>query len=106
MRRSRSHRIRFSLTIRINKLKGNELFIKNRLGFGNPQGVFQNLLDGSPDVDDLVTSAKESFCFGGETVCHSFRADFVGLVDVGSLDGTTQENGLLLVGLGLAALVM
>lgn len=68
--------------------------------------MFQNLLDGSPDVDDLVTSAKESFCFGGETVCHSFRADFVGLVDVGSLDGTTQENGLLLVGLGLAALVM
>ncbi len=108
MRRRRANGKRLPLPIGIDELDGDELVVFYRAGFGDSKRVFQDRLDGAPDVDDLVAAAEESRCQLGQMVLYSLGACFVGLVDVDSLHGTAECPGVLLGGcetgvVGLAA---
>jgi hypothetical protein len=54
------------------------------------EGIFQNRLDRSPDVDDLVSPFQEFGCLVREVVGDSVLGCGVGLIDVYALDRSAE----------------
>lgn len=52
--------------------------------------VLEDLLDGPPDVDDLVADAQEAFGVRGEMRGDAGAGGSVGLVDVDAVDGAAE----------------
>ena len=92
-------------TIRVNQLHSQEVVVRHGSGIRDPEWVFADGLDGTPDVDDLIATFEEALSVGGKVVLDAFGAGFVGLINVDALDGAAEYfggAGLALVG-GLAA---
>lgn len=51
------------------------------------EGVFENWLDGTPDIDDLVAGLEEGVGVLGQVVRDAAFSGRVGLVDVYAVDG-------------------
>lgn len=92
MRFTRSNRARLSLSIRVYKFNRYQIRVLDGIGRSDAQGVFENGLDGSPDVDDLITTFEERGCLGWKVVSYALWTSGVGLVDVNSLDGTAETD--------------
>lgn len=101
--RARLHRVCLSLTVRIDQLDGHQLVVRDGVRFCDAQGVFEDCLDGPPDVDDLVAAFEQRFSFIGQVVGHARAAGGVGLVDVDALDGAAEGDGL--GGVGFASIL-
>jgi hypothetical protein len=98
MRGTRSHRIGLSFAIGVYELDRNQLLIKDGICLCDTERVFEDWLDGPPDVYDLVASAKQSGSFGWEVVLDTLRACGIGLVNVDTLDWAAQGYGLVWIG--------
>ena len=98
VRRIRSHRIGLSFAVGIYELDGNQLLIEDGRCLGDGKRVFEDGLDGPPDVYDLVASAKQGGGFGWEVVLDTLGACSVGLVDVDTLNWAAQGYGLVWIG--------
>jgi hypothetical protein len=57
------------------------------------KGVFEDRLDGPPDVDDLVAGFEELVCFRGKVVWDAVLGGGVGLVDVHAVHGAAEAGG-------------
>ena len=55
--------------------------------------VFEDGLDGPPDVDDLVAGFEELVCFRGKVVWDAALCGGVGLIDVHAVYGATEAGG-------------
>lgn len=96
--RVRLHSKRFALAVRVDQLHADEVTIRHGMRIGHGQRIFEDRLDGPPDVDDLVSSFQELWGFVGEVVGNAVLRCRVGLINMDALDWTA--------GLGLGSLVL
>jgi hypothetical protein len=54
------------------------------------EGIFENRLDRSPDINDLVSPFQEFGCLVGKMVGDSVLGCGVGLIDVYALHGAAE----------------
>ena len=59
MVRVRSDCVGLALAGRVDELNSDEIRVWDRMSVSNSQRVFQDRLDGSPDVDDLIASLEQ-----------------------------------------------
>lgn len=74
----------------VDEFDGDEVGVRDGVCVCDGERVFEDCLDGSPDVDDLVAAPEEGCGFGGEMVRDSVFGRRVGLVDVYALDGAAE----------------
>lgn len=103
MLRIRFHRICFALSIRVDQSNADQVRVRHRMGISDRERVLENLLDRAPDIDDLVSSRQQFFGLIGKMMGNSRLRCTVGLVDVDTSDGATEQGcSRRMVGLGAA----
>ena len=80
--------IRLALTIRIDQLDSDKVGVWDRVCVCDCERIAENLLDGTPDVDDLVPGI-EQLRLVWEVVSDAVLGCFVGLINVNALDWAT-----------------
>ena len=80
-------------TIRVDQRHGQKVVIWHRRSIGDSEWVFANCLDGTPNVDDLITAFEKALGFVGEVVLDALRTGFVRLVNVDALNGAAEGLG-------------
>lgn len=86
----RLDRIRLSFAVGIDELDRNKVTIRNRVCICHREGVFQDRLDGTPDVDYLVSAFKKLGSIFWEVEGDSGFGCIVGLVNVHTLNWTAK----------------
>lgn len=86
----RLDRVRLSLTIRIDQLHRHEVAVWHGVRVRHGEGIFQDGLDRTPDVDDLVSALQKLWRFVWEMEGDPVLGCLVGLVDVDALDGAAK----------------
>lgn len=82
----RSDRKRFPDSIRVDELHGQKVAVRDRIGVGDAQRIFEDGLDGPPDVDDLMSAFEQLVGFLREVVYYALRSCFIGLINMHALD--------------------
>jgi hypothetical protein len=77
----------------VDELDGDQLVILHAVGGCDAQWVFEDGLDGSPDVDYLVAAFEKGLSLIGKVEVNTVWSRCVGLVDVDSLDWSTETWG-------------
>lgn len=95
-----------ALPVRVYKTDGHKVAIRNRVRIRHSQWIFQNRLDRTPDVDDLVSALEKLGCFVWQMVGDSVLGGSVGLIDVHALYGSAQADTDGSVGWGSADCVV
>ena len=72
---------------------GDEVGFRYRMRVRDGKGVFEDWLDGSPDIDNLVAGFEELVCFRGKVVWDTALGGRVGLVDVHAVHGPAEGGG-------------
>lgn len=78
--------IRFSFAVGVDELDRNKITIWNRVCICHREWVFQDCLDGTPDVDDLVSAFQKLGSIFWEVEGDSRLGRLVGLVNVHALN--------------------
>lgn len=76
--------------IRIDQLHGQKVAFGDGRRVGDPERIFSDGLDRSPDVDDLVAAFEEAVGIVGQVVPDALGAGFVGLINVHALHRAAQ----------------
>ena len=79
--------------IRVDELHGQKVAVGHGARVGDAERVFEDGLDGPPDVDDLNAALKEALRFLGKVAIDTIEACFVGLVNMHALDGPSERLG-------------
>jgi hypothetical protein len=96
----RLHRVRLAPSIWVDQSDRNQVRVRDGVGVGDSQGVFEDGADGPPHVDDLHTAFEQVVCFGGEVVRDAIERGSVRLVDMHAPDGAAE--GVAAAGCGAA----
>ena len=91
MLRVRFHSQRLALAVRVDQADGDEVRFGHGVRVRDGEWVLEDLLDGPPDVDDLVTGGEEGVGVGGEVVRDAVAGGVVGLVNVDTVDGAAEH---------------
>jgi hypothetical protein len=98
------HTIRLALTIRIDQLNRHQVLIRHRIRFRDSKRVFQDRLDRTPGIDDLVAAIEKLSGFGRQMMQNAVGGRGIGLIDVHPLYRAAEvELCFYGAGLGLAA---
>lgn len=92
MSRIMLHRIRLTLSVRINQLCNNEAIIADAVRLCNCKRITLHGLDGSPHVDNLYAVLEELFGVFREVVRDSRFGGSVRLIDMHALDGAAETT--------------
>jgi len=90
----RAYRKSCALALGSDEADTHEVIFGNRSRIKHGERIFINGLDGSPDVDDLVTRFEEDVCFGiiRDVVSDSAGCCVVGLIDMNALNWTVDNE--------------
>lgn len=77
-------------SIRVYELDRHQVAIRYCPGVCNTEWIFEDGLDGAPDVDNLIAALKELIGFFGKVVAHAVDSCFIGLVNVDALHRTSR----------------
>lgn len=88
--RIRLHTISLTRPVRVNESDGNQIAVRDGMCVSNGQGIFENCLDRSPDVDDLVSPFQEFGCLVRKMVGDAVLGCRIGLIDVYALYGSAE----------------
>lgn len=83
----------FSLSVRIDEADGDQFGVGDRVGIRHAERILQDLLDGTPDVDDAMSCLEETVCFLGKMMRNTASRGSVGLVNVHTLHGRASDGG-------------
>lgn len=82
--------ISLSYSMRVYELDRYQIAVRHWLGICNSEWIFEDGLDGAPDVDNLRAALKESIGFFGKVIAYAVESSFIGLVNVDPLHRTSQ----------------
>lgn len=84
--------VRLTPTGRVDELSDDKVFVRDGVGLGDGERVAENLLNGTPDVDDLHAALEELLRFVRQVVRNAGETGRVRLVDVDASDGTAETG--------------
>ena len=87
-----SHSVGLAFSSWIDEGNSNEIRVWDRMGISDSQRVFQNGLDGSPNVDDLVASLKQFLGFLRQVVRNARLGGAIALIDVYAIHRASEES--------------
>lgn len=87
----RAYGVRFTLAIGIDQIDGDEVGVWDTVCICDSQRIFQNLLDGTPNIDNLVSSGEELVGDLRKMKRHSGFGSSVRLVDVNARHRATKR---------------
>lgn len=79
-----------SHSIRVYELHRHQIAVRHWPGVCNSEWIFEDRLDGTPDVDNLRAALKELIGFFGKVVTYAVESSFIGLVNVDALHRTSH----------------
>lgn len=90
-----SDSISLSYSMRVYELDRYKVAVRHWSSICNSEWIFEDGLDGTPDVDNLRAALEELIGFFGKVIAYAVESSLIGLVNVNALDRTSQSCRIL-----------